>query len=157
MVKVAVVAGLVVASAGGCGGDPVPSAPPDVTVLELNPGGGPLAGAGDTYVCLGFAAPQFGGRTIRSVRWTIPEGPPSLHHVTVFSTAEPQRTVSSCDSMPPDAIALNAWVPGSSDLDLGPDTGLIVPGNYGHLLVELHLLSVERAISLGDHLKCGHT
>ena len=146
VVELAVVAS-VVALAAGCGGDSVPGAAPDDIVLELNPAGGTQARTGDTYVCLGFAIPQLPGRTIRSVRWSVPGGTPSLHHATVFATGEPQASVASCDSMPADAIALNVWVPGSSDLDLGPDTGLIVPAGHGHLLVELHLLSVERAVS----------
>jgi hypothetical protein len=68
-----------------------------------------------------------------------------VHHATVFSTAEAVSGVTGCEEMPSDAVALHVWAPGGGDLDLGPETGLIVAPGKRFLLVQMHLVSLERA------------
>jgi hypothetical protein len=137
---------VVVAAIAACGQNttsPQSDAPCDhEMMLTLDPAGGVLAASGDTYLCLGFDGSPLDGRTIQAIRWRVPGG---VHHATIFSTAEAQEKVTACTRMPDDAVPLHVWAPGGEDLELDPDTGLVLAPGQRYLLVELHLASLERA------------
>jgi hypothetical protein len=115
----------------------------DELVLRLDPSG--ALAVGEAYVCLGFGTAELAGAAIRRVHWSVPGG---VHHATLFATGAERPAVGSCDEMPADAITIHVWTPGGQDLDLGADTGYLLPATHDHLLIELHLVSVAQAAAV---------
>ena len=98
----------------------------------------------EAYVCFGFDAGAIGDRTIGRVAWTPPApGPFVLHHAKLYAVPGgfPDGPVA-CDGMPPDAIGLDVWAPGTGELILPADTGLVLPAGTLRLVVEAHTLRV---------------
>jgi hypothetical protein len=96
----------------------------------------------EAYVCFGFDAGAIGGGTIGAVAWTPPApGPFILHHAKLYAVPGdfPDGPVA-CDGMPPDAVGLDLWAPGTGELVLPADTGLVLPAGTRRLVVEAHTL-----------------
>src|SRR6185295_8159069 len=76
----------------------------------------------ESYVCFGFDAALLEGKTISGIRWFPPAGGGvSLHHATLFATAEDVvEGPSPCDAMPADAVGLHVFAPGGTPLRLEP-------------------------------------
>jgi hypothetical protein len=97
----------------------------------------------EAYVCFGFDSGALAA-TIGRVTWTPPaSGPFLLHHAKLYAVPGdfPDGPVA-CDGMPADAVGLDVWAPGTSELALPPDTGLVLPAGTRRLVVEAHTLRV---------------
>jgi hypothetical protein len=100
--------------------------------------------AAEAYVCFGYDAGAIGGLTIAAVAWTPPApGPFVLHHAKLYAVPDdfPDGPVA-CDGMPAGSIGLDVWAPGTGQLALPADTGLVLPAGTRRLVVEAHTLRV---------------
>jgi hypothetical protein len=98
----------------------------------------------EAYLCFGYDAGAIGALTIAGVSWTPPApGPFILHHAKLYAVPGdfPDGPVP-CDGMPDGSIGLDVWAPGTGELVLPADTGLVLPAGTRRLVVEAHTLRV---------------
>ena len=136
-----------------CGSDErivEPGAPCDIVTLELTPDPGD---AGEAYQCFGFDAAELGGRAIRWLRWTPPDGGGvTLHHATLIATSEARPAgPAAFGAMPADAVNLHVGAPGGTPLEMPPGVGLALPEGATHLLVEAHALRLGTGPARAAH------
>lgn len=94
----------------------------------------------EAYVCFGFDAAPFAATTVQSIRWRPPSGPVVLHHATLFALVDDAPDGPwSCIDMP-NAVGLHIFAPGSGDLVLGDDVGLLLPSGTRRFVVQAHVL-----------------
>ena len=101
----------------------------------------PVPAGNEAYVCLVLDAPRLAGRYLRSVRWTPPSGPVSLHHATLYSfRGDHGPGAVSCADQPEGTGILHVYTPGAVPLTLPDGVALSLSADTTGLGVEIHAL-----------------
>jgi hypothetical protein len=114
------------------------SAPGTLTFAVDAPTGGEL------YECYAFDATALAHQWVTAIHWTPPpDGNVVMHHATLYALASwPNADVSTCWDMPGPATGLQVWAPGSGDLVLPSDMGIVLPSDVTRLVVQVHAIRI---------------
>jgi len=101
----------------------------------------PGTAGSERYQCFGFDVAPLGGADLGAIRFVAADSPVFLHHLTLFGSrsAFPDGPVD-CLEMPDDAVPMNVWAPGGTDVMLASDVSLVIPDGTARLIVQTHAL-----------------
>jgi len=118
-----------------CFNQPTQSAPGTLTFSVDAPTGNEI------YTCYAFDAAALAYQWVTAIRWTPPpDGNVVMHHATLYAlTSWSNGDVSTCWDMPA-ATGLQVWAPGSGDLVMPSDMGIVLPSGVSKLVVQVHAI-----------------